>query len=112
MLRRIDLANYNKGALSGWGHRTCAIRPATGGSSNSVSACPTISSSANGVPKALTRSAFADRLPPELLTLRGKGYQGADWHENLSSARDAVMEELGRLDNCGLRRRRPSIFRG
>ncbi len=100
VLRRIDLANYNKGALSGWG---IDVRDPTGDRRlvEFSLGVPDDQFLRNGVPKALTRSAFADRLPPELLTLRGKGYQGADWHENLSSARDAVMEELGRLDNCG-----------
>jgi len=33
----------------------------------------------NGVARPLARAALADRVPPEVLNLRGRGLQGADW---------------------------------
>lgn len=49
-----------------------------------------------GVYHPMARRALADRLPPELLDLRLRGLQGADWYERFDKqqARD-IAEELG-----------------
>jgi asparagine synthase (glutamine-hydrolysing) len=54
----------------------------------------------NGEAKALARRAFAARLPPEVIHIKGKGYQAVDWHEGLTAARGAVGEEIARLGEC------------
>lgn len=40
----------------------------------------------DGVRRPLARAALADRLPPEVLDARLRGYQSADWHEQISKA--------------------------
>jgi asparagine synthase (glutamine-hydrolysing) len=44
---------------------------------------------------------LADRLPRSVLDERRKGYQTADWHEGLTSARVSIEEEVSRLAECG-----------
>jgi asparagine synthase (glutamine-hydrolysing) len=56
----------------------------------------------NGVTRALARSAFADRLPQEVVNARYVGYQSADWAEGLTAAREEARAELERLEACGL----------
>ena len=55
---------------------------------------------ANGVPRALAKHAFADRLPAAVLNEPKKGYQAADWHDGLTAARDEVVTELDRIEAC------------
>lgn len=51
-----------------------------------------------GETKRLLRLIAGDRLPSRTLDPRQrKGYQGVDWHEGLTRARPALMEELDRL---------------
>lgn len=50
-----------------------------------------------GVPRSLARPALADRLPPIVLNEYKLGYQAADWHEALTTARAGVAAELDRL---------------
>jgi asparagine synthase (glutamine-hydrolysing) len=52
------------------------------------------------MPRALARRALADRLPTEVLEARHHGMSVADWHEDLTAARDRVAEELDRLEAC------------
>jgi asparagine synthase (glutamine-hydrolysing) len=54
----------------------------------------------DGVPRALAKAAFADRLPAAVLNERKIGYQVADWHEGLTAARHEVAAELDRLTAC------------
>jgi asparagine synthase (glutamine-hydrolysing) len=63
-------------------------------------AVPTEQFLRNGVPRALARRALADRLPKQVLDERRRGLQVADWHEDLTAARDGIARELDRLEAC------------
>jgi asparagine synthase (glutamine-hydrolysing) len=52
------------------------------------------------MPRALARRALADRLPKQVLEETRFAVQVADWHEDLTAARDCLTEELDRLDAC------------
>jgi asparagine synthase (glutamine-hydrolysing) len=54
----------------------------------------------DGMPRALARRALADRLPTQILEETRSGLQAADWHEDLTAARDGVLDEIGRLELC------------
>jgi asparagine synthase (glutamine-hydrolysing) len=54
----------------------------------------------DGVPRALARRAFSDRLPQAVLEERRLGHQAADWHEGLTADRANVAAELDRLAAC------------
>src|SRR5262249_54305075 len=54
----------------------------------------------DGTPRALARRALADRLPKQVLEQTRTGLQVADWHEDLTAARDGVVDELDRLEAC------------
>jgi asparagine synthase (glutamine-hydrolysing) len=54
----------------------------------------------DGMPRALARRALADRLPKQVLEQTRSGFQVADWHEDLTAARDDVIDELDRLEAC------------
>lgn len=99
VMRRVDLGNYNKGILAGWGidqrDPTTDRRLIEFGLS-----IPEEQFLVDGETKALTRRAFAGRLAPEVFHTRSKGYQAVDWHEGLMTARSAIVEEIGRLENC------------
>ncbi|MFN3389577.1 MAG: asparagine synthase-related protein, partial [Allosphingosinicella sp.] len=94
-LRRIDLGNYNKGYLGGWG---IDVRDPTA-DRDLVELCLSIPSAEfvrDGRSRALARAAFADRLPQPVIEETRKGLQGADWHEGLAAAREEVADELER----------------
>lgn len=95
-LARLDLGNFNKGTLAGWGidHRDPTA------DRRLIEFCLRIPAEhfiADGVPRALARRAFADRLPEEVTRERRRGYQSADWHEQLAVVRGEVAEELERI---------------
>jgi asparagine synthase (glutamine-hydrolysing) len=100
VLRRVDLGNYNKGVLGGWGidprDPTADIRLI-----EFCLAVPEEQYFVDGEARALGRRAFAGRLPPEVIHLKGRGYQAVDWHEGLTAARGALGEEIARLGECG-----------
>ena len=99
VMRRIDIANYNKGILAGWG----IDRRDPTADKRLVEYClsiPTEQFLANGVQRALAKRALADRLPQAVLNEQKKGYQAADWHEGLTAARADVAAELDRLSAC------------
>jgi asparagine synthase (glutamine-hydrolysing) len=99
VLRRVDLGNYVKGVLGGWG---IDQRDPTA-DRRLIEFCLSVPEEqyfANGEAKALARRAFADRMAPEVTQTRGKGYQAVDWHEGLAAARGAVAEEVSRLGDC------------
>jgi asparagine synthase (glutamine-hydrolysing) len=99
VLRRVDMGNYNKGTLAGWGLDS---RDPTA-DRRLIEFClgvPAEQFLREGRPRALARSAFADRLPDSVLNERRKGYQAADWHEGLSAARGELAEELERIAGC------------
>jgi len=95
-LGRVDLGNYNKGMLGGWG---VDVRDPTA-DRRLVEFClavPVEQFLARGIPRALARESMADRLPQSVVRERRKGYQAVDWHEGLSAARGQLREEIERL---------------
>jgi asparagine synthase (glutamine-hydrolysing) len=63
-------------------------------------AVPTEQFLRDGITRALARVALADRLPKEVLEEKRSGLTMVDWHEDLTAARDEVIEELDRLEAC------------
>jgi asparagine synthase (glutamine-hydrolysing) len=99
VLLRVDLGNYNKGILAGWGIDN---RDPTA-DRRLIEFCLSVPADQflrEGTRRALARTAFADRLPAALLEERRKGYQAADWHEGLNAARGELGEELERIAGC------------
>jgi asparagine synthase (glutamine-hydrolysing) len=85
VLQRVDLGNYNKGTLAGWGIEQ---RDATA-DRRLIEFCLSVPLDRylrSGVTRALARTAFADRLPPSVRDEQRRGHQGADWHEGLAEA--------------------------
>jgi asparagine synthase (glutamine-hydrolysing) len=98
VIRRVDTANYAKGMLAGWGidQRDPTV------DRRLLEFCLSVPEEqflVDGQPKALARRAFAGRLPPEVINMRGKGLQAADWYENLAAARSAAADEVARLED-------------
>jgi asparagine synthase (glutamine-hydrolysing) len=92
-----DPGNYIKGALAGWG---LDVRDPTS-DRRLIEFCLNVPLEIflhGGMPRALARKAFADRLPASVLEERRRGYQAIDWHENLTHARPQLIEILSRLD--------------
>jgi asparagine synthase (glutamine-hydrolysing) len=56
----------------------------------------------DGERRPLARAALSDRLPPEVLDERRKGYQAADWHEGLTAARPAIRDMVEEFARDGL----------
>jgi asparagine synthase (glutamine-hydrolysing) len=96
---RVDTANYQKGVLAGW--RIDQRSPFL--DIRLMEFClsiPTEQFLRDGVPRALLRTAMADRLPVAVLAERRRGLQAVDWHEGLSAVRDRLPAELDRLAAC------------
>ena len=99
-LRRVDVGNYNKGYLAGWG---IDVRDPTA-DRRLVEFCLTVPTDQylrRGVRRALARAAFADRLPARIVNETLKGYQAPDWHEGLVAGRGELNDEIGRIEACG-----------
>lgn len=97
LLGRVDVGNYNKGTLGGWG---IDVRDPSA-DRRLVEFCLSVPADqylADGVPRALARRAFADRLPTAVTNERRKGWQGADWHEGMTRARAQLGDELARME--------------
>ncbi len=100
VLGRVDLGNYNKGTLAGWG---IDQRDPTA-DKRLVEYClraPLDQFMAKGQTRMLARRALSDRVPQAVLDHPYGGYQAADWHEGLRAARGELRSELGRLEACG-----------
>lgn len=96
VLRRVDLGNYNKGYLGGWG---IDVRDPTA-DRRLVELClsiPPAQFSNDGVPRSLARRVLSDRLPPEVVEEKRKGLQAIDWYEGVSAARDEASTEVERI---------------
>src|SRR5262245_65291884 len=63
-------------------------------------AVPTEQFLRNGMMRALARRALSDRLPKQVLEETRAGLTVADWHEDLTAARDGIVDELDRLKGC------------
>lgn len=95
-IRRVDLGNYNKGMLGGWG---IDVRDPTA-DRRLFELCLSIPLDQylrNGTVRAIARCGFKDRLPALITDELRKGLQGADWYEGLSGAREDAAEEVERL---------------
>lgn len=95
-MRRLELGNFNKGVLAGWG---IDQRDPTA-DKRLVEYClsvPTDQYCINGITRALAKGALVDRLPQAVLSERKKGYQAVDWHEGLTAGRASIAAELDRL---------------
>jgi asparagine synthase (glutamine-hydrolysing) len=98
-LQRIDPGVQFKGNLARWqiDHRdpTADVRLL-----EFCFAVPTEQFLREGTPRALARRALEDRLPKQVLEESRRGLQAADWHEDLTAARDRIVDELDRLAAC------------
>lgn len=92
-LRRIDLGVYIKGTLAGWG---IDLRDPTADRRviELSLRMPERQFILNGEPRSLARRAFADRLPPAVLSERRRGVQAADWPSAMASAQAGIEAEL------------------
>ena len=91
--------NAYKGALAEWG---ISVRDPTA-DRRIVEYCLSLPAEEfirGGIPRALARRAFSDRLPAEVRDCRRRGCQSADWHEALSSARSEIEQEVGAILRC------------
>ena len=98
-LRHVDLGNYYKGFLGGWGvdHRdpTLDLRL--------IEFClniPTEQFIAGGRPRSLARRALADRVPEAVLAEPRRGLQAADWYEAVTAGRQELAEWIARFEDC------------
>jgi asparagine synthase (glutamine-hydrolysing) len=83
-IMEMDWGEYRKGILGGWGidKRDPTADPRL------IDFClslPLDMLMKDGTRRPLARAALADRVAPEVLAERRKGYQSADWHEGLTS---------------------------
>lgn len=96
---RVDLGNYVKGTLAGWGidlsDPTADRRLIEWGLR-----VPEEQYILHGEPRSLARRALADRLPRALLDETRRGYQAADWHVGAAAAQADVRHELDSLSRC------------
>ena len=94
-LRRIDLGNWNKGALAGWG--IDQRDPTTDRRLIEYTlALPMEAFLSGGESRALVRRALADRIPERVLSERRPGVPAVDWHEQVGPA--DLRHEIGRLE--------------
>jgi asparagine synthase (glutamine-hydrolysing) len=102
-LQRIDPGNCYIGSLAGWqiDYRdpTADVRLL-----EFCLAVPTEQFLSGGMQRALARRTLADRLPKQVLEETRRGLAGADWHEDLTAAREHVTDELHRLEACAAAR--------
>jgi asparagine synthase (glutamine-hydrolysing) len=98
-LRHVDLGNYYKGFLGGWG---VDYRDPTA-DRRLIEFClniPTEQFIADGRPRSMARRVLADRVPAEVLNERRRGYQTADWYESLMTGRAELADWIVRLEDC------------
>ena len=98
-LQGLDLGNYNKGMLAGWG---IDFRDPTA-DRELVEYClrvPADQYLVDGRPRSLALRALADRVHPAVLEERRKGFQAADWQEGVAAARGEIAGEIERLGGC------------
>lgn len=97
LLQNEDSGNFRKASLAQWG---IDERDPTG-DRRLIDFClslPTEMLLRDGEKRPLARAALADRLPPAVLDLQDRGYQMADWYEQIT--RDLVREQAEHLEQC------------
>jgi asparagine synthase (glutamine-hydrolysing) len=101
-ISQYDFGEWRKGTLAGWG---IDERDPTA-DRRLIEFClsmPIDMLLKGGERRPLARAALADRLPPQLLDEKRKGYQAADWHEGLTrhlgEVRD-LIEQIGRHETA------------
>ncbi len=95
-LRRLDMGQFNKGTLAGWG---IDLRDPTA-DRRLIELCLRIPADIYmqaGEPRALARRVLAGRVPDMLLAEQRRGVQGADWHAALVASRATLRAETGRF---------------
>jgi asparagine synthase (glutamine-hydrolysing) len=98
VMRLVDMGNFHKATLAGWG---LDLRDPTA-DRRLVEFClnvPLEQFMRRGEPRALARRVFADRIAPQVLAETRRGYQGADWHMGMAQARQAIGDEIARLED-------------
>ncbi|MDB5673415.1 MAG: asparagine synthase [Sphingomonas bacterium] len=96
ILRGIDLGEYHKGLLGGWG---VDYRDPTA-DRRLAEYCLRIPEEQfilGGERRSLARHAFGERLPAALLDERRGGFQGADWHIALARVQNDARDEVERI---------------
>jgi asparagine synthase (glutamine-hydrolysing) len=98
-LQRIDIGNFGKGVLAGWG---LDLRDPTADRRlvEFALALPVEHFLAGGMARGFARQALADRLPQAVLDENRRGYQGAGWHEGLTEDRAGLLEEMAAISLC------------
>jgi asparagine synthase (glutamine-hydrolysing) len=98
-LQRVDIGNFGKGMLAGWG---LDIRDPTADRRlvEFALALPVEHFLAGGMPRGLARQGLADRLPRAVLEEHRRGYQGAGWHEGLNDSRSQLLDEVAAIARC------------
>jgi asparagine synthase (glutamine-hydrolysing) len=98
-LQRVDIGNFGKGALAGWG---LDIRDPTADRRlvEFALALPVEHFLAGGTARGLARQGLADRLPEPVIEEHRRGYQGAGWHVGLTERRSQLLDEVAAIANC------------
>lgn len=97
ILNAMDIAPMNKGVLAGWGvdqRHPAADRRVI----ETCLAIPQREFVRNGIPAAIYRRTFADRVPPAVLEERRRGLQAPDWYLGLAAGRAKLLDEIGRIE--------------
>jgi asparagine synthase (glutamine-hydrolysing) len=97
LLHNEDSGNFRKASIAAWG---IDERDPTG-DRRLIDFClslPTEMLLRDGEKRPLARAALADRLPAEVLDLQDRGYQMADWYEQITP--ELVAAEAERLARC------------
>ena len=98
-LSRFDNGSYFKGTLAQWG---LSVRDPTA-DKRVIDFCLSVPPEEyirDGMPRALARRAFGDRLPPEVANAVVRGYQAPDWYEGLGNDLANVREEVAIIGRC------------
>lgn len=98
-LQRVDIGNFGKGVLAGWG---LDIRDPTADRRlvEFALTLPVEHFLAGGTARGLARQGLVDRLPQTVLEEHRRGYQGAGWHEGLTERQPQLLDEVAAIANC------------
>jgi asparagine synthase (glutamine-hydrolysing) len=98
-LRRVDIGNFGKGVLAGWG---LDIRDPTADRRlvEFALTLPVEHFLAGGMARGLARQGLGGRLPRCVLDEHRRGYQGAGWHEGIAERRSHLLDEVAAIARC------------